>query len=79
MSVLDNALKGKEYLVGNKCTYADLSFVTWNDMVGWIMKGKKLESEGQYKDYDRWMKQLGERPAVQKVRAEKQRIMSQNH
>lgn len=79
MSVLDNALKGKEYLVGNKCTYADLSFVTWNDMIGWILKGQKLESEGQYKDYDRWMKNLGERPAVQKVRSEKQRIMSQNH
>ncbi|KAH6971546.1 thioredoxin-like protein [Ilyonectria sp. MPI-CAGE-AT-0026] len=28
--VLDNILKDKEYLVGNKCTYADLSFVPWN-------------------------------------------------
>jgi len=27
--VLNNALEGKEYLVGDKCTYADLSFVTW--------------------------------------------------
>lgn len=27
--VLNNVLEGKEYLVGDKCTYADLSFVTW--------------------------------------------------
>ncbi|KAH6980596.1 hypothetical protein BKA56DRAFT_673095 [Ilyonectria sp. MPI-CAGE-AT-0026] len=28
--VLDNILKGKDYLTGNKYTYADLSFVLWN-------------------------------------------------
>lgn len=31
LGVLEHSLNGKQWLVGDKCTYADLSFVTWND------------------------------------------------
>ena len=77
--VLDNALKGKNYLVGDKCTYADLAFVTWHNMIPSILKGEKLESEGKYKDYDRWMNSLLQRPAVKKVLEEKQRLAAKKH
>lgn len=30
LQVLDGALEGREWLVGDKCTYADLSFFMWN-------------------------------------------------
>jgi glutathione S-transferase len=30
LSVLDGALKGKDWLIGGKCTFADLAFLPWN-------------------------------------------------
>lgn len=30
LGVLDGALEGKTWLVGDKCSYADLSFFMWN-------------------------------------------------
>ena len=27
------SLEGKQWLVGNKCTFADLAFATWNDRI----------------------------------------------
>lgn len=33
LGVLDGALAGKEWLVGDKCTFADFAFVPWNDSV----------------------------------------------
>jgi glutathione S-transferase len=33
LSVLEMLLEGKEWLVGDKVTYADLSFATWNDRI----------------------------------------------
>ncbi|KAI4594338.1 glutathione S- transferase, nitrogen catabolite repression regulator [Pestalotiopsis sp. 9143b] len=32
LGVLDGVLEGKQWLVGDKMTYADLSFVPWNDI-----------------------------------------------
>ena len=31
IEVLDGVLKDREWLVGGKCTIADLSFITWNN------------------------------------------------
>jgi len=48
-SVLDNHLKtqGTGWLVGDKCTYADLAFVPWDSMIGYIMgeEGSKVFDE----------------------------------
>jgi glutathione S-transferase len=37
LGVLDNHLEGKQWLVGEKMTYADLAFTTWNDRVDAIL------------------------------------------
>ena len=39
VGVLDPVLKGNEWLVGDKCTYADLVFVMWNTQIDFTMKG----------------------------------------
>lgn len=66
--VLDGILEGKDYLVGNKCTYADLSFIPWFIMVPWIGKnGELADLEKDHPNYARWLKSLTERPAVKKV------------
>ncbi|CAL8576696.1 Transcriptional regulator ure2 [Xanthoria parietina] len=37
LGVLEQALRGKQWLVGDKCTYADLAFVTWNDRMDMVL------------------------------------------
>ena len=75
--VLNNALKGKEYLVGDKCTYADLSFVTWAVIAPFAMgEDHKLDLKSEYPAYASWMDRLMARPAVKKVLADKQKASS---
>lgn len=70
--VLDGVLKknGTGYLVGGKCTYADLSFVTWSSMLPHLLQGVDIAKE--YPDYSAWLQKLMERPAVKKVLEDKQ-------
>lgn len=39
MGVLDKALKEKQWLVGEKCTWADVAFVPWNLQTGFLFQG----------------------------------------
>ena len=74
--VLNNALEGKEYLVGDKCTYADLSFVTWGVMVPFLTGEQHEINFDEYPNYKAWMERLNARPAVKKVLEDKQKAMS---
>ncbi|MCJ1461490.1 glutathione S- transferase, nitrogen catabolite repression regulator [Pseudocyphellaria aurata] len=66
--VLDHALQGKQYLVGDKCSYADLSFVVWSNMMPYLFGDEKLpDFSGEYPSYHAWLERLNARPAVQKV------------
>ena len=65
--VLDGALKGKEYLVGGKCSYADLSFISWAMGLPYIFKTDGVEWVKEYPAYNAWMERLMARPAVKKV------------
>jgi len=69
VDVLNRALEGKEYLVGDKCTYADLSFVTWDAAVPSLFGNEYagLEFETKFPNYFQWNKRLTARPAVKKV------------
>lgn len=74
--VMDNALEGKEYLVGNKCTYADLSFITWASFAPHLLGDQGSDLETQYPNYSAWMDRLMARPAVKKVMEEKAKASS---
>ncbi|OHW91451.1 glutathione s-transferase [Colletotrichum incanum] len=69
-SVLDRALKGRQYLVGDKATYADISFMPWDHLAqrllgdAWIAK---WNVESTYPDYAAWAARVRARPAVDKV------------
>lgn len=66
--VLDVALKGKDWLVGDKCTYADLSFVTWAEVGnGLLAQFGKLDILEKYPNYKRWMAAMNQREVVKKV------------
>lgn len=80
MGVLDTHLKQQEteYLIGDKCTYADLAFVTWHIMVPFITgEERKIDIEGKYPTYNAWMTRMLERPAVKKTLDDKAKAMGQ--
>ena len=68
--VLNTALKGREWLVGDKCTYADLSFVTWaktgEGLLAQLGRSGELE---KFADYKAWMGRLEEREVVKEALA----------
>ncbi|KAF2878217.1 glutathione S-transferase [Massariosphaeria phaeospora] len=70
IKVLDTWLEGKEFLVGDKCTYADLSFVTWNAAIGFFMNGRpkqEWDPENQFPNFSRWQNSMLARPSVRKA------------
>jgi len=73
-AVLNGFLKGKETLVGNKVTFADLAFLPW------YQTAERLDTEGTgfweelvkaNPEWKRWFDKLLVRPAVEKVFKEK--------
>ncbi|EMR72736.1 putative glutathione s- protein [Eutypa lata UCREL1] len=72
VEVLDNILKGKQYLLNEKFTYADLTFIPWNQVVAkapffteslW----KAYEIEKKYPNYVAWTERIANRPSVQRA------------
>lgn len=72
IGVLDNALEanGTGWLVGDKLTYADLSFITWSSVGEGLLKElDKLDGiEHKFPSYAKWMKEMGERETVKSIR-----------
>jgi glutathione S-transferase len=79
--VLNLALEGKEYLLGDKCTVADLMFIPWDQMSPFFFgdEFEGMEIPKKYPAYWAWKQRLLERPAVKKVLAEKQAQMAKGH
>jgi glutathione S-transferase len=71
IGVLDKALEGKKWLVGDKCTYADLAFVTWGSMAPFLFGEEKVDIPGKYPNYNSWMETMMARPAVKATFEEK--------
>lgn len=67
IGVLDNILEGKEYLVGDKASYADLAFITWESVIQQIFFADRMDEIKAYKNYWAWYERLNARPAVQKA------------
>jgi len=72
IGVLDTALgkNGTGWLVGDKCTYADLSFVTWASVgEGLLGELHKIEGFGErFPGYTQWLKTMEQRESVSKIR-----------
>jgi glutathione S-transferase len=69
---MDTALEGKQYLVGDKCTIADLAFVNWDLTLDVGLKGDEeaatAEQRGKlYPNWAAWHQRVTARPAVQKM------------
>jgi glutathione S-transferase len=63
--VLDKALENREWLVGEKCTYADLSFVTWSHVAkGMVYELGKEDMLKNYPRYTAWFERMVSRQPV---------------
>lgn len=79
-TVIDSHLKksGTTYLTGDKCTYADLSFVPWFQLLGPMVIGEeaKEELERGLPHYKKWVNAMYERESVKKISAKKAELMA---
>lgn len=77
-SVVDRHLKdnGTGWLVGNKCTYADLAWVPWDMFVPMLMgpEGQKVFDDHPY--LKKWHETMMARPAVAKMAEERAKAMA---
>lgn len=82
LSVLDSHLKnsGSQYLVGDKYTYADLSFVPWNLLLPFAMGPDfEKEVETELPTYWAWWQRISNRPASQKMKKEREAAVANHH
>ncbi|KAL9107857.1 MAG: hypothetical protein Q9227_007275 [Pyrenula ochraceoflavens] len=63
--VLDSSLEHSDWLVGDKCTFADLSFATWSHISKGLMQelGRSASME-KFPRYNRWLKTIEEMEPV---------------
>lgn len=82
MTVLDKHLQktGGDYIVGDKFTYADLAFIPWNWLVPMVMpEGFEKEVQKDCPTYWKWWTRVSERPAIEKVKKDREAATAKNH
>lgn len=65
--VLEKCLEGKTWLVGEKFSYADLSFFMYQAVLTKMILGKEEFDEELYPNVKEWMNRMRKRASVQKV------------
>lgn len=68
--VLDGVLAQSEWLVGDKCTYADLAFTMWNMQIAFVMSSRTGEhawNTDEFPHFTRWQNACLGRESVKKV------------
>ena len=75
LQVLNDELADKRWLVGDKCSAADLSFVPFHNGIGFVMRDDKPDMELEFPHLDAWFKRMLQRPAVQKVLADREEAL----
>jgi glutathione S-transferase len=67
LGVLDNVLSKQEWLVGDKCTIADLSFIKYTDYAVTKLLGPDFDFAAEYPNAYKWHTRMLERPAIKTV------------
>ena len=75
LKVLDDELADKEWLVGNKCSAADLSFVPFHSRLSFYMGADAPNTEVELPHLDAWYKRMTERSTVQKILKEHRAVL----
>jgi GST-like protein len=67
-AVLNDHLKGRDFIAGKSFTIADISGWGWLDRAARVLKGAE-DALGRYPDIKRWFAAIDARPAVARARA----------
>ena len=69
--VLDKHLATRQYLVGEKCTYADIAWISWQLIAANLVRDIYDPSK-EYPHLQAWLDRLTSRPAVKKILEERE-------
>ncbi|KAL2788368.1 glutathione S-transferase [Aspergillus keveii] len=72
--VLDGVLKDREYLVGDRFSYADAAFLPWFDSVPFFTDAIKFDTE--FPHLWAWLEKTRTRPAIAKVWEERAKALA---
>jgi glutathione S-transferase len=75
LGVLENCLAGKQWLVGDKCTFADLSFVTWNDRMDMVLGVPDSKPLKDYPNVEAWHDRMISRDSFKKAMQTREKLM----
>ncbi|KAF1964990.1 glutathione S-transferase [Bimuria novae-zelandiae CBS 107.79] len=75
LSVLEGVLEGKQWLVGDKMTFADLAFSVWNERIDALISCKPEEKFDRFPNVEAWHERMTGRVAWKSVMAERAKIM----
>ncbi|KAL4999868.1 glutathione S-transferase [Aspergillus recurvatus] len=78
LGVLNTALEGRAWLVGDKCTFADFAFLPWNARLNMVL----LTPEGEdplapYPNVAAWQKRLESRESWRKAMQTREKLMDE--
>jgi glutathione S-transferase len=77
LGVLETSLEGKQWLVGDKCTFADLAFAPWNDRIDMILVIRpELKFDG-FPNVKAWHERMTGRPSWVKIMEKKAELMDE--
>ncbi|KAI0198815.1 glutathione S-transferase [Astrocystis sublimbata] len=75
LAVLDSVLEGRDWLVGEKVTYADLAFVPWNDILHQCIPMAEADRFKDFPNVKAWHGRMTSRLSWQKLRQVRQQAM----
>lgn len=77
LGVLEQSLQGKQWLVGDKCTYADLSFVTWNDRMDMVLGVPDSKPLQGFPNVEAWHNRMVGRESFRKAMEVREKMMDE--
>ena len=76
-AVLETGLRGKKWLVGDKMTFADLAFVSWNDRLDVVLKVEYEEKLDEFPNVKAWHERMTSLPSWKKAMQIRGRLMEE--
>ncbi|KAF2837869.1 glutathione S-transferase [Patellaria atrata CBS 101060] len=77
LDVLEGCLEGKEWLVGDKITFADLAFPTWNDRIDAIILCPPEAKFEAHPNVKAWHERMTSRPSWKKAMETRAKLMDE--
>lgn len=75
LGVLERHLEGKQWLVGDKMTFADLAWIPYNDGVDMLLGSPERSPLKDYPNVEAWHGRMTSRPSWKQAVGKKARLL----